>query len=262
MMSDAILDYALIGHPVSHSLSPRMQQAAFNACGIAARYQAIDVQPEALASEIDRLRAEAYAGWNVTTPLKERIIDRLDSCTESALRGRSVNAVRRRDDGGYEGHDTDGAGLLQALRELWSFDPRSADVLVLGSGPAARSSAVALRDAGVRTIYCWSRNVNAAASIGRRPDVTVDLCVSALPPTAIVPDDTVKWIGPKTRIFDFNYAAPHPSIPVRVGGARSDGLPLLLHQGALSFEWWTGRSAPLEIMRAAIGLTREGLSTH
>jgi len=251
-VSGAPARYAIIGDPVAHSLSPRMQQAAFHALGLPATYEARRVTRAALPRTLEMLRAAAFAGWNVTTPLKEAIIPLLDGCTSEAQAARSVNTVRRESSGRYVGHDTDGAGLVRAVRAIWDFDVAGKSVVLFGSGPASRAIARALRSASVGKLRCWSRNAQASAAIAPAPDGVADLVVSLLPAGATVPPEALSCIGGATRVFDANYASAGASVPPGYGGPRSDGLPLLLHQGALAFEWWTGGEAPLGAMTAAL----------
>lgn len=244
--------YAVIGSPIAHSLSPAMQQAAFDALGIDATYGAIDAPKANVRAVMSRLRDEGYAGWNVTTPLKESVLPFVDSLSKEAAAAGAVNAVRAESDGSLTGHNTDGAGFIGALRDAWSWDPRGAKVLVLGTGPAARAIALALAGAGARTVSCWSRDPKRAAQIGPLPTSTQDLVVSALPPEASVPEAIIQAAASETLLFDCNYGRAQSPLARMPGRRRSDGLPLLLHQGALCFEWWTGKPAPVASMRAAL----------
>ncbi len=229
-----------------------MQQAAFDALGIAATYEAIDVAADQAARAVARLRDAHFAGWNVTTPLKEIMVGLVDHLTPQAAAAMAVNTVRAHADGSLSGHTTDGAGFIAALNELWSWSPSGAVAAILGSGPAARSIALALHDAGAAKIYCWSRNAHKAAAIGEPPTGIANLVVSTLPPEAILPDDLLKCANEQTMIFDINYAQGTSPVQHMVGTKRSDGLALLLHQGALSFQWWTDRVAPVAKMREAL----------
>lgn len=254
MTRETIARYAIIGDPVAHSLSPRMQQAAFEACAIRATYEAIAVRRHEMRDAVARLRADDFAGFNVTTPLKELVMASLDECTAEAKQARSVNTVRREDDGRYTGHETDGAGLIGAVRELWQFDPKDKRIALLGSGPAARAMDRALRAANVAQLWCWSRNTSAASALGPPPSGVADLVISALPADAVVPESVLGCVGPDTLLFDLNYGARSP-LESAHGAAFSDGLPMLLHQGALAFEWWTNGTAPIEVMRTALGIS-------
>jgi shikimate dehydrogenase len=246
--------YAVIGSPVAHSRSPAMQQAAFDALGIDASYEAIDAPLAHVGAIMARLRDEGYAGWNVTTPLKEAVLPFVDSLSGEAVQARAVNAVRAEDGGTITGHNTDGAGLILALRDVWAWEPRGASALVLGTGPAARAIAAALVSAGIRELFCWSRDPRRALQIGPSPTAMVDLVVSALPPDASLPDSIMQAAHDETLIFDCNYGRSRSVVARMRGRRRSDGLPLLLHQGALSFEWWTSRPAPLAVMRATVAV--------
>jgi shikimate dehydrogenase len=234
-----------------------MQQAAFNALGIDAIFEAIEVGADAGSGAFTRLRRERYAGWNVTTPLKEAALSLVDRLSTDAAAARAVNAVRAERDGSLNGHNTDGAGFVRAVRELWSWEPRGASILILGTGPAARAIALAVRQSGAASIACWSRDERRAAQIGSTPSSAPDLVVSCLPADAVVPAEIVEPTVDETMIFDLNYASAKSPVAGMRGRRRSDGLPMLLHQGALSFEWWTGRPAPLEEMRAALGIAVE-----
>lgn len=242
--------YALVGSPVSHSLSPRMQTAAFAAAGIRATYEAFDARDaEAI---FTRLRAQGFAGWNVTTPLKEQALGCVEVATSAALAARAVNVVRRGRGGFLEGGNTDGAGFIAALCDIWQWEPRGAQVLLLGSGPAARAIGLALSEARAKDVWCWSRRPDRARSVGPPPTGPPDLVVSALPADTILPPDVAALVAGAAYAFDLNYAVTRSPLDGVARGLRSDGLPLLLHQGALSFTWWTGHPAPLEAMRAAL----------
>lgn len=244
--------YAVLGSPIAHSLSPSMQQAAFAAANIAATYEALEVVPDTLGPVVEKLRAGGYAGWNVTTPLKEAMLAHLDAFSYEARDIGAVNVVRREPDGRLTGHNTDGSGFVRAIAELWNWRPADARVLILGSGPAARAVAYALRQVGVPQVFCWSRNSTKAAAIAPLPDQAANLIVSTLPSDAHVPTTIAQWVTVESDVMDLNYAVDHSAIESLPARRRSDGLPLLLHQGALSFEWWTGQRAPLAAMRAAI----------
>jgi shikimate dehydrogenase len=242
--------YAIIGDPVEHSLSPAMQNAAFAATGIDARYEALAVRKDELEASLRTIRA-GYAGFNVTTPLKEAIVPFMSGCTDKATNASAVNTVRI-DRERMTGHNTDGDGFIAALADAWKFSPRGRSICFLGSGPAARAIALAVRAHGAARIACWSRNPLTAAEIGDAPDHNPDLVVSALPPSAEIPADVMLAIAGARYVFDLNYRAARSPVPPNVGEKRVDGLTLLLHQGALAFTWWTGVPAPLQAMREAL----------
>ena len=242
--------FALIGDPVGHSLSPVMHNAAFAAAGIDARYEAVRVTIADLGALMRHL-ANAYEGFNVTTPLKEAVLPFVSEMSGDASRAGAVNTVRVRG-GGVAGHNTDGIGFVAAIADIWQLAPRGLGVCILGSGPAARAIARALHDAGAARVDCWSRNAATAAEIGPAPVAGADLVVSALPQSAVIPPGILDAVGGARYVFDVNYSAKRSPVPKEIGEHRTDGLPLLLHQGALSFEWWTGVKAPLAAMRTAL----------
>jgi len=246
--------YGVIGSPIAHSLSPVMQQAAFAAVHIDATYDAIESDSGRVREVFARLRAERFAGWNVTTPLKETVMSLVDKASADAAAARAANTVRAERDGTLTGHNTDGAGFVRAVRELWSWEPQEAKVLILGTGPAARAIAIALRASGEVSLACWSRDARRAAQIAPPPAGILHLVVSALPADATVPQHIAQMTNDETMIFDLNYGRQQSPVAAMRGRRRSDGLPMLLHQGALSFEWWTGLPAPLPQMRAALAL--------
>ena len=244
--------YAVIGSPVAHSLSPVMQQAAFAALRIDATYEAIEATSDRVPEVFAHLRAQQYSGWNVTTPLKEIVMSLVDRASPEAAAARAANTVRAEDGGTLTAHNTDGAGFVRAIRELWSWEPRGSTVLILGTGPAARAIAIAMRNSGDVSLACWSRDATRAAQIAPPPARIADLVVSALPADAALPPHIEQAANDETMIFDLNYGRGRSPVAAMRGRRRSDGLPLLLHQGVLAFEWWTGLTAPLEQMRSAL----------
>jgi shikimate dehydrogenase len=247
--------YAVIGDPILHSLSPQMMSAAFAECKIDATYEALRITADSLDQFLVRAEMEFFRGFNVTTPLKELVARRLSKISDEARTVNGVNVVRR-EGASFVGDNTDGAGFIDALGALWQWKPQGANVLVLGSGPAARAIAYRLRQENAASTACWSRNDRTAAWIGPRPEAVADLLVSTLPSNAMVPDDVLRYVGRNTLVFDVNYSETRTPIPPTVGSKRSNGLPMLLYQGARSFTWWTGHAAPLDAMRRAIGMPR------
>ena len=227
-----------------------MQNAAFAAAGIDAVYEAMRVPRDGISEAIDRLRA-GFAGFNVTTPLKEAVLAQVDALVDIAQDVMAVNTVRI-EHGRLTGHNTDGAGFVNAVAELWNYTPRGRNACILGSGPAARAIGRELAKRGAPSVTCWSRNPLTAEQIGPPPEGRPELLVSALPADAVVPAEILDIVSGATYLFDVNYRAERSAVPATIGRHRSDGLPLLLHQGALSFQWWTGIPAPLDVMRAAI----------
>lgn len=257
----------VLGHPVAHSLSPAMHNAAFRALGMDHRYEALDVGPEALAAAVARLRAPDVLGANVTVPHKERIIALLDAVAEEAREIGAVNTIVRAE-GHLTGHNTDRAGFAAALAERGvALEGKRA--LVLGAGGAARAAVPALRAAGA-AVHVANRTPGRAAALvaalggeaapwpAALPSALegFDLLVNAtsiglrgddpLPGTAL-PASLV--------VFDLVPTARETILLARAraaGCVTVDGLLMLLHQAAASFRLWTGENASMSAMRAAL----------
>jgi shikimate dehydrogenase len=213
----------LIGSPVAHSLSPRMQNAAFAERGLDWRYEGLDVRPEELDDVVGRLEL----GANVTAPYKRDIARIVGSKLPS------VNTLVVRDEG-VEAFSTD-AAILEGLQ----FD-RAA---IIGDGGAAVAFRQAVPDARV-----FSRRGEWPPEVGDR-----DLIVNA----TSVRDEVLVRLGPGQTLVDLPYPDSSTAAAARVAGARVfDGLEVLVAQGAASFELWTGLPAPVEVMRRAVGLPR------
>ena len=281
--------YAVLGHPVDHSLSPTMQNAAFRASGQDAAYVALDVPPERLGDALRGLHAAGVAGLNLTTPLKEAAWPYLAGASEEAARMRTVNTLRW-ERGGWMGHATDGEGFgdwIGALR----VPVRGARVLLLGAGGAARSIAPWLLSMEPAAIQVLSRDggharalaedVGSARAKGTRgvavrpgsfddspaidPAGAFDLLIRALASDAIGAEEARWWdtLRPDAPALELNYgarAAASRSRAKRDGRPFEDGIGLLLHQGARSFEFWTGTAAPIGVMRAALRTASEALA--
>jgi shikimate dehydrogenase len=215
---------ALLGHPVAHSLSPRMQNAAFAARGLDWAYVALDVPPERLAEAVRGLAAAGFGGANVTTPHK---LAAAQLCDEADAE--SVNTLVF-DNGRVLGTSTD-AAVLEGL----TFDRP----VIVGDGGAARAFKAAIANARV-----FSRR-------GKwPPDVEgADLVVHATP----VRDEVLLELHEGQTLVDLPYPESATAQAARVAGATViEGREVLVRQGAASFERWTGVSAPLDVMRNAV----------
>jgi shikimate dehydrogenase len=208
----------LLGHPVAHSLSPRMQNAAFAAAGLDWEYVLRDVLPEELEGAA---RAVEYA--NVTAPYK------LDAARILGSELPSVNTIVR-----GRGFSTD-AAILEQVTDCYK-------VAIVGDGGAAAAFRHALPEARV-----FSRRGEWPPDVG-----DADLVIHATP----VRDEVLFELGQGQTLIDFPYPRTATAEAAAAAGARVlDGLEVLVAQGAASFELWTGRPAPLDVMRTALGLT-------
>jgi len=270
--------YAVLGHPIGHSLSPAMHNAAFAELGMDAVYLALDIAPERLAAALPALRDLHFGGVNLTIPHKEVALPALNALDQTARAVGAANTVEFAADGRMIGHNTDGYGFLAALREAFDADPADADVVVLGAGGAGRAVALTARAAGARAVAVFdtdaARAARVAAEAESRPGAgsvaaltaaetparaaAADWVINATP-LGMKPGDASP-LGPEAfragqRAFDLIYMQPETVFmrAAAAGGARTaNGLGMLLHQGARAFEIWTGRAAPVAVMRAAL----------
>ena len=237
----------LLGDPVSRSLSPAMQNAAFEALGIDCQYALRELSPAELARTMSDLRSdERILGANVTIPHKESVIAFLDELDPLAARIGAVNTISR-EGTRLKGWNTDVEGFRHALAEMGGDYDR---VAIIGAGGAARAVAAALQPAA--EIWVIARNLDQARRLCRDLEITrggpveVDHMEQAVARAQLVVNATPAdlpppaWLRGDQRLFDLR-------------SRRSpEGRAMLLHQGAASFEIWTGRKAPLDVMRAAL----------
>jgi len=253
----------LIGDPVAHSLSPRMQNAAFAAAGLDWVYVPLHVQPAALASALRGLAALGFSGANVTIPHKLAACEICDELSQVATRGGSVNTVIVREDGTLFGTSTDGFAVTS------SVEPEGADVLLLGAGGAGQALAAAFVDAGIASLSISSaERAEELADFVRALEPGLDVRVLDWPPSAeeakiVVNATPIKDelpVPPRAgqQVVDLAYK-PDGSPTALIAAARRegcpvvvDGLEVLVRQGAASFEHWTGVEAPIDVMRSAI----------
>lgn len=263
----------LLAHPVGHTLSPVMHEAAFRHLGIDAHYRAVDVTPAGLEQAVRALRAPAVAGANVTIPHKRAVVAWLDGLTEAARRVGAVNTVVPAD-GGLMGDNTDVEGLSRALAEL-SVELAGSAAVVIGAGGAARAAVLALLDAGAEVaLYNRSRAraerlASELAPAGRvrlleaaaltRAVRAAGVLVQATPvgmqgvaeglsplPVGVLPQaGAVVDLVYRPRETALLAAAKAAGLPVQ------NGLPMLVHQGALALERWFAVAAPVAVMRQA-----------
>lgn len=250
---------ALLGHPVSHSLSPRMQNAAFRSLGLNFTYVALDVEPAAVRGAVLGLAALGLAGANVTIPHKSAVIPFCDEVDAVALRAHSVNTLVVRD-GRILGSSTDGLAVTRSVRAAGER------ALVLGAGGAAKAVAVALAEAGAEVVVSARREEQAQALATlcggsttewppRAAGYGILLNTTPLKDALVAPP-----AGPEQQVVDMAYnrdGTPTALVAAaRAAGCMTvvDGADILAAQGAASFERWTGVQAPYGVMRAALDL--------
>lgn len=257
-------DFAVIGLNTSHSLSPRMHSAAYKALGLEKRYVAIDVPVGRVGDALEALRAEGFTGVNVTVPHKAEALAWCETTENFARRANAVNTIRLAD---RYGINTDGPGFMNACSDIWPAIARR-QVLLMGAGGSARAVAISIADAGF-TLRIWNRTrdrgqelaaeLPGATSISKIDLREVSLLINATSSSLAGESLEIDWsqLEKDCLVFDLMYSLGHTPFlkEARAGGATkvSDGRRMLMEQGALSFEFWLGISAPREIMLEAIG---------
>lgn len=278
MMSEK-LQFAVIGDPIAHSLSPDMHNAAFRAAGKNAEYRAIHVTPD----HVPEFFAEAkkcLAGFNVTVPHKGAAHALADTLSDAARLSGSANTVRINDDGTAFVDTTDGTGFERALAEAFDLPLAGADLCLIGCGGVVNALVWHCALAGVRSIRILNRSLDKAvhltdllkqefpqlitdcAAISDR-DRTADFLarsVLAVQCTSLgLHDEDPPPVDPDLfprnglRYFDTIYKhTPLLAALEKKGIPTQNGLPMLLHQGAKSYEIWFNEPAPVEVMRTAL----------
>jgi shikimate dehydrogenase len=255
-----------------------MHNAAFAAVGLDWIYVPMAVPPAALWAALDGLRRlENFGGANATVPHKERVMEALDALTPAAEAIGAVNTLVGQD-GRLTGHNTDAAAFLASLREEGRLEPAGRDVVLLGAGGAARAVAWILAEAGARRLTLANRTLRRAELLAfflqkgapgcqvqaialedpvlRGAVGEADLLVNATPvglEAGDPPPLSPGWLRPGLVVADLIYGRPTALLrAAAAAGCRGlDGLGMLVRQGALAFELWTGRPAPLRAMWAA-----------
>ncbi|MDD5482784.1 MAG: shikimate dehydrogenase [Kiritimatiellae bacterium] len=271
--------YAVIGHPIAHSLSPQMQNAALEKMGLDAVYLAFDVRPERLLDTLKSMMEMGFAGVNLTVPLKEAAFRGLKNIDPAARRLGSVNTVKFFP-GGMKGYSTDGHGFLAALKKTFKCSPEGQIVFLLGCGGAGRAVALACAGAGAKKIVLADSDLKRAEKLAvdikaARPRIdleiapapraarnraarSADLVVQATP-VGMHPNDLPLLdkdaFSRKQKFYDLIYMFPETGLMkiARAAGAlAANGLDMLLFQGALALELWTGKKAPIDVMRKTL----------
>lgn len=254
----------VIGDPVEHSRSPVMHNAAFAALGLDWVYVALPVPPGRGEAAVRAVVDLGLVGLSVTMPHKSAAASACDDLVSEASALDAVNTVVV-DRGRLIGHNTDGAGLLRALAdEGVAVDGKRC--LVVGAGGAARAIGLALRTAGA-TVTVAARREDAARAAARLVDgdartldtVAVGECDVLINATPLgmhgePPPFDPALLHPGQFVYDTVYPAETPLLAAARANdvAGAGGFGMLVHQGALAFELWTGRAAPLDVMRAAV----------
>lgn len=255
-------DFAVLGDPVGHSLSPMMHSAAYSDLGLEFNYVAIRVELSEFDRALDHLVALGYRGVNVTVPLKESAFEWCESLDGGAWRYGAVNTIRLENRAGM---NTDVPGFLSVLR-AHSVEPGSR-VLVLGAGGSARAVIRGLLDEGY-LVRGWNRTRAKLVAVVEGLDVEIvsepdfrrcGAVVNATSASLSGFDLPVEWSQAEDGCLAFDLAYGEEMSPFLRGALGrglpvTDGVPMLVEQGALAFEWWLGRPAPRAAMLRSVGL--------
>lgn len=275
----------LLGWPLDHSLSPVMHNAAFEALDLNWRYLAMPVRPDQLAPAVHGLAALGFRGANITIPHKQAVLPFIDWVSPDAQEIGAVNTLVIENPPDLQSHvccrgyNTDVPGFLQALR--WAgYDPAQehGQAVVVGAGGSARAVCRALLDSGIRHLIVLNRSLEHAHQMtdGLKTTATItvlpltnEILVETTRKSSLLVHTTPLGTWPRTDqsiwpegtpmpgnlfVFDlvYNPVETHLLEHARRSGARAiNGLEMLIRQGSLSFELWTGHKPPLEVMRRA-----------
>ena len=263
----------VFGCPVLHSQSPAMHNAAFKALGLDYIYVPFEVHPDNLQAAVQAIRVLNIVGVNVTIPHKERVIGYLDWVSDDAHRIGSVNTIHNCD-GTLKGYSTDGPGFIRAL-EASGKSPKGSKAVVLGAGGAARATVSALiahgaevtvvnrtysravelsnlLDGKVRPVALESADAQDAV---RQADLLVNCTSVGMYPNTDAQPIPSEWLHSGLFVYDQIYNPLETKLlnAAEEAGARgANGVKMLVFQGAISFEIWTGRTPPVEAMEEAV----------
>lgn len=272
--------FGIFGHPLSHTLSPAFQEAGFEKVGLRAHYLVFDLSAPYFKRAMKALKKLPLKGFNLTIPYKQTVIPYLDWLTDSARAIGAVNTVYRFGKKWY-GTNTDADGFWLSLKKEWNWKAKGKNALVLGAGGAARAVLYALASHGIHSIAISNRTETKAqqligefsklfpktnffsTSLDNESDVSsFDLIVNTTSvglgerDKALLTSSQIPSAGRDKKYFvDLIYNPAETAflkVARKKGHKTLNGLPMLLYQGARAFEIWTGKKAPVEVMRKAL----------
>jgi shikimate dehydrogenase len=276
MISGKTRIFGIFGHPVEHTFSPGMHNAAFKQLKMNACYVPFAVHPDRLGAAARAVTALNLGGLNITVPHKETIIPFLDELSQEAALIGAVNTVEVKE-GKLIGHNTDGRGFLRSLKEQARFNPRGKTFLCMGSGGAARAVGFGLALAGASRIFFYDldqgKALQLAQDIASKTGVAVQSigeadrancaaeadCLINATPLGLKRNDPLpldgRLIASRHLVCDLVY---NPAFTPFLKAAKTrkaktlPGLGMLLYQGVIAFEIWTSRKAPALVMKRAL----------
>ncbi len=271
----------VIGSPIEHSLSPAMHNAALREMGLNWVYLAFRVEPGRVGEAVRGVRGLGLVGLNVTIPHKDAVVGYLDEFDEDVEALGVANTIVLEEDGRLVGHNTDGPGFVRSVQER-GHEIAGRAVALLGAGGSARSVAFACARAGARSLAILNRTIERAEGVAelvrakaglaevdalpirgeeaRRAveaaDVVVDCTsVGMYPHAEVDPVIPGAWLQPGQLVVDLTYN-PIDTVMLRAaadaGADTVDGAGMLVHQGAISLQYWSGHRPPVETMRRAL----------
>ncbi len=275
---------AVLGHPIKHSISPPMHNAALARMAqhdprfATWKYFRFDIAPDDLPVALEKFHARGFLGLNLTVPHKIIAFDRVAALDPAARPIGAVNTLRRTP-AGWHGYNTDGYGFATAIREDLGRELTGSHVLLLGAGGAARGAAVECLQRGCASLTILNRTqramdelVTLMSSLDMSPEIliqgigTEDL--SSIPPNSIVinatsaglkPDDplpvNLQALARPAGVFDMIYNPPETPLLAQaraLGLPAANGLSMLIHQGARALEIWSETTVPVDAMRTAV----------
>lgn len=263
--------FAVIGNPIKHSLSPAMHNAGYETLGINAEYQRFRVEEHCLEEAVKGLRALGFAGWNVTLPHKEAIVSFMDTLTPEAEKAGAVNTVKNQN-GRLIGHNTDGKGFVRSVEnDLRGLKGKKA--VLLGAGGASKGIAMALAQQGMnlhilnrnpekaKTLVQIIHSVGGTATFGEfEPGDWLENLDLLVQTTSVGLNKepfpfSLEGIDKEALVVDIIFNPLETSFlreAKKLGCRTQNGLEMLLYQGALAWEFWLGEQAPLDAMRQAL----------
>lgn len=274
----------LVGHPVSHSLSGDLQQAAFSAAGIDAHYEPLDVPLINLGETIEQLRGEEYLGANITVPYKERVVPLVDRLTEEAQATGAVDTITR-EGSRLVGHNTDVIGFRAALDAIVGRQKMPKHALIIGAGGGARAAVYAFITGGFQRVIIFNRHLHRAEGLIRHfgrsaahmelrampwheSVIEAELAKTKILVNASAVGDAgnnspveAEMLPPDVLVLDLMYMPRETKLlrDARAAGATEamNGDKMLLHQTAAAFNLWTGREVSLELLQERLDEVRE-----
>lgn len=279
---------ALIGKPLKRRHSQVMHDAAFAAAGIDARYELLELEPEAVAGAVEAARGPGWLGLQVTAPYKRLVAGLCDTVEADALKIGAVNSVARAAAGELVGFNTDAPGFRAAVELAMGRALAGIDVVVAGAGGAAHAVVFACLRAGARRVTIGNRTLSSAAEVAERfADVgagsvsamalddpaflaalrSADLAVNATTVGMLEAGMTieVELLPTKATVFDLVYVPPETPLlrAARARGLRAaNGSEMLIQQAVIAFEHWTGVGGMADVMRAAVAPLLADATAH